>query len=120
MEINQVLWAFVAGAAGIRRKSRMSTTNDTANRMEPNKNGAPGNAMGDASDVKKLNSPAVKMSGAKILVRLVKEVSAPWISPCSEGPTVPATRPWMAGIAKPARAPNTMMTKTIQPSDANP
>ena len=44
---------------------------------DPKKNGAPGKWIGAASDVKKLNSPPVKISGAKIAVRLVSEVRPP-------------------------------------------
>ena len=71
--------------------------------------------IGAASEVKKLNKPAVKMSGEKMAVRLVSDVNAAWIFPCSEGSTAPATSPWIVGMATPASAPKTTMIGTIQP-----
>ena len=92
----------------------------TKNKREPRKNGAPGMMNGALSDVKKLKSPVVKISGEKMLVRLVIEVNAPCTLPCSVRATVPATSPWMAGSATPDREPNTMMTRTTQPVEAIP
>ena len=76
--------------------------------------------MGARSDVKKLKSPAVNRSGAAIAVRLISDVKAPWIFPCSDGGTAPAPSPWMVGCATPATDPSTMMTSTTHPADARP
>ena len=64
-------------SAGSRRNRRSTTIRDTPNRSEPRKKGAPGNVIGVVADVKKLKSPAVKISGENIAVKLVIAVKAP-------------------------------------------
>ena len=59
---------------------------------------------------------AVNSSGAAILVNLSKDVRAPWTFPCSDEGTAWATILCMAGLAVPAREPNTMTQGIIQPS----
>ena len=86
-------YASAIGVAGRRLNRRARRINEMRTSSALRKNGAPGRRTGAAPDVKKLNSPLVKTSGEMMAVRLVREVNAPWIFPCSEGSTVPATSP---------------------------
>ncbi len=61
----------MTGVAGSRRNRRARRPSETRNSSDPRKNGAPGRTTGAAADVKKLNSPVVKMSGETMAVRLL-------------------------------------------------
>ena len=58
-----------------RRRKPAEQTREKAQRDEkqqrPRKNGAPGRTTGAAADVKKLNSPVMKMSGETMAVRFL-------------------------------------------------
>ncbi|MNY11898.1 hypothetical protein D3C86_1449500 [compost metagenome] len=53
-------------------------------------------------------------------VRLMRLVSAPWMAPCSSGPTCLETRPWTAGPAMPPMLATATMAYIIQPWVARP